>query len=70
MMSHMEQPTKRQPAIPYPLTPDGKYKYTTRDGRPKVVPSDTVPGLFDSQILPDWVHNWVRKLLKRAPKEA
>jgi hypothetical protein len=69
MMSHMEQPTTKQPAIPYPMTPDGKYKYTTRDGRPKIVPSTTVPGLFDSQIFPDWVHNQVRKLFKRAPKE-
>lgn len=68
-MSHMKQPTTKQPAIPYPTTPDGKYKYTTRDGRPKHYPSQKVPGLGDAQIFPDWVHNWVRKLFKRAPKE-
>ena len=67
-MSHMEPTTKRQPVIPYPLTPDGKYKYTGADGRPKVVPSEPIPGLFDSQILPDWVHNQVRRLFKRAPR--
>jgi len=51
------------------MTPDGKYKYTGADGRPKVVPSTTVPGLGDAQILPDWVHNWVRRIFKRAPKD-
>jgi hypothetical protein len=65
-MSHMEQPTTRQPVIPYPMTPDGKYKYTGADGRPKVVPSQTLPGLGDAQILPDWVHNRLRKLFKRS----
>jgi hypothetical protein len=69
-MSHMEQPTTNRPMPDYPRTPDGKYKYTTWDGRPKYYPSTTVPGLGDAQILPDRVHNWVRKLLKRAPKEA
>jgi hypothetical protein len=69
MMSHMEQPTTKQPAIPYPRTADGKLKYTTADGRPLHYPSQTVPGLLKSQILPDRVHNWVRKLFKRAPKD-
>lgn len=69
-MSHMEQPTPPPPMPDYPRMPDGKYMYTGADGRPKHFPSQTVPGLFDSQIFPDGVHNWVRKLLKRAPKEA
>jgi hypothetical protein len=68
MMSHVEQPTTEQPMQDYPRTADGKYKYTTWDGRPKYYPSQTVPGLGDAQIFPDWVHNWVRKLFKRAPK--
>ena len=68
-MSHMEQPTPPTPLPDYPRTPDGKYKYTTWDGRPKRYPSETVPGLGDAQILPDWVHSWVRRLFKRAPKE-
>lgn len=68
-MSHMEQPTTNQPAIPYPRTPDGKLKYTTADGRPLHYPSTELPGLGDAQILPDWVHNWARKIFKRAPKE-
>jgi hypothetical protein len=65
-MSHMEQPTTKQPAIPHPRTPDGKYKYTTADGRPLHYPSMKVPGLLSSQILPDWVHNWARKRFKRS----
>ena len=69
-MSQMEQPATKQPTIPYPTTPDGKYKYTTAEGRPLHFPFETVPGLGDAQIFPDSVHNWVRKLLKRAPKEA
>lgn len=68
-MSSMEQPTTRQPAIPYPTTPDGKYMYTTADGRPLHFPSTKLPGLGSSQILPDWVHNWARKLFKRPPKD-
>jgi len=66
MMSHMEQPTTSQPAIPYPTMPDGKYKYTTWDGEPLHYPSTKVPGLGNAQILPDWVHNFVRRLFKRA----
>jgi len=66
-MSPMEQPTTKQPAIPYPTTPDGKYKYTTWDGEPLNYPHDTVPGLFSAQILPDWVHNWAREIFKRTP---
>jgi hypothetical protein len=64
-MSHMEQPTTSQPA-----TPETKPKYTTWDGRPLPYPSQTLPGLGDAQILPDWVHNWMRRLFKRTPKGA
>jgi hypothetical protein len=64
----MEQPTTKQPAIPYPTTPDGKYKYTTWDGRPLHYPSTELPGLGDAQILPDWVHNlWHRLFRSSAP---
>jgi hypothetical protein len=69
MMSHMEQPIAKRPMPDYPRTPDGKYKYTTVTGEPKYFPSQTLPGLGDAQILPDWMHNWARKLLKRAPKD-
>ncbi len=65
-MSHMEQPTTKPPLTDYPRTPDGKYKYTTWDGEPKYYPSTKLPGLGSAQILPDWVHNWARKLFKRA----
>jgi hypothetical protein len=68
-MSHMEQPTTNQPTPSYPTTPDGKPKYTTVTGEPKNYPSQTLPGLGDAQILPDWVHNWLRRIFKRAPKE-
>jgi hypothetical protein len=70
MMSHMEQPTTKLTMPDYPRTLEGKYKYTTWDGEPLYYPPETVPGLLSAQILPDWVHNWVRKLFKRAPKEA
>jgi hypothetical protein len=67
-MRHMEQPTTKRSTIPYPRTPDGKYKYLSVTGEPKRFPSQTLPGLGDAQILPDWMHNWARKLFKRAPK--
>lgn len=68
-MSHMEQPTTKQPLPDYPRTSDGKYRYTTVTGEPKYFPSTILPGLGDAQILPDSVHNWVRRRFKRAPKE-
>jgi hypothetical protein len=71
MMSHMEQPTTKQPAIPYPRTPDCKYMYTTWDGRPKHFPSTKLPGLVGPDFpFPPSVARFFRKLLKRAPKEA
>jgi hypothetical protein len=66
MMSHMEQPTTNRPALDYPRTPDGKYKYTTADGQPLYYPPTILPGLGDAQILPDWVHSRLRKLFKRS----
>jgi len=65
-MSPMEQPPTKRPLPDYPRTPDGKYMYTTWDGRPKYFPSQKLPGIGNAQILPDWVHNQVRKLFKRA----
>jgi hypothetical protein len=65
-MSQMEQPTTKPPMPDYPRTPDGKYKYTTVTGEPKYFPSTILPGLGDAQILPDWVHNRLRKLFKRS----
>ncbi len=64
-MSHMEQPTKHQPAIPYPRTPDGKLKYTTWDGRPLHYPSTELPGFFETPILPVWLTSRLKKLFKR-----
>jgi hypothetical protein len=69
MMSHMEQPTANQPIPDYPRTPDGKYKYTTWDGEPKHIPSQTLPGFFETPILPVWLTSRLKKLFKRAPKE-
>jgi hypothetical protein len=64
-MSHMEQPTTNRPMPDYPRTPDGKYKYTL-DGEPLYFPPQNLPGLGDAQILPDWIHNRVRRLFRRA----
>jgi hypothetical protein len=67
MMSHMEQPTTKQPAIPYPRTPDGKYKYTTVTGEPKHYPSTTLPGLVGPDFpFPPSVVKLFRKLFKRS----
>jgi len=63
-MSHMEQPTTNQPT-----TPETQPKYIV-GGEQFNFPPQNLPGLGDAQILPDWVHNWLRRLLKRAPKEA
>ena len=64
-MSHMEQPTIKQPAMPYPRTPDGKYKYTTWDGRPLHFESITVPGVWEGPIIPVWFTSRLRKLFRR-----
>jgi hypothetical protein len=50
-MRSMEQPTTSQPTRDYPRTPDGKYKYTTWDGRPLHFESTTVPGLVSGPLL-------------------
>ncbi|MGD0455472.1 MAG: hypothetical protein ACLPUT_07770 [Solirubrobacteraceae bacterium] len=57
----MEQPTTNQPTMP-----ETKPKYTTGIGEPLNYPSQILPGLGNAQILPDWVHNRLRKLFKRS----
>jgi hypothetical protein len=65
MMSHVEQPAPSQSAAP-----ETKPKYTTWDGRPKDYPSQTLPGIGETPILPVWLTSRLNKLFKRAPKEA
>ncbi len=69
-MSHMERPAAKQPAMPYPTTSDGKFKYTTADGRPLHFPPTELPDFFEAPILPAWLTSRLKRLLKRAPKVA
>ncbi|HEY5342922.1 MAG TPA: hypothetical protein VIJ66_04615 [Solirubrobacteraceae bacterium] len=67
----MEQPTKKQPAIPYPRTPDGKYMYTASDGRPKHFPSTKLPGPVGPDFpFPPSVAKLFRKLFHRGATPA
>ena len=65
-MSGMEPTTTSQRTRDYPRTPDGKYKYTTRDGRPLHFEPYTIPGLVGEDFLiPAWVTKFFRKLFRR-----
>jgi hypothetical protein len=65
-MSHMEQPATNRPTLDYPRTPDGKYKYTASDGRPRYHKPVTVPGLVGPDFpFPAPVAKFFRKLLRR-----
>jgi len=68
-MSIMEPSTTNRTTRDYPRTPDGKYKYTASDGSPRHYKPVIMPGVASSPLLPDWVHNWARGILKRAPKK-
>ena len=65
-MSHMEQPTTNRPTMDYPRTPDGKYKYTASDGRPRYHKPVTVPDLVGPDFpFPAPVAKLFRKLFRR-----
>jgi hypothetical protein len=65
-MSNIEPTTTSQPTRHYPRTPDGKYKYTTRDGRPLHFEPETMPGLVGPDFLiPASVSKLFRKLFRR-----
>jgi hypothetical protein len=65
-MSIME-PTTSRPAREYPMTPDGKYKYTTWDGRPLHFEPATIPDIIGPNFLiPASVSKFFRRLLRRA----
>jgi hypothetical protein len=54
--------------MPYPTLPDGKYKYTTRDGQPLHFEPTHLPDLGGGPILPEWMSKRLRSLFKqRAP---
>jgi hypothetical protein len=66
-MNGMEPTTTGRPTRAYPRTPDGKYKYTTSDGRPLHYEPYTVPSLVGEDFLiPAWVTKFFRKLFRRA----
>jgi hypothetical protein len=65
-MTAMEPSTTSQRTRDYPRTPDGKYKYTTSDGRPLHFEPSRVPGLVgDYPQVPASVTKFFRKLLRR-----
>jgi hypothetical protein len=64
----MEPTTAHRPARDYPMTPDGKYKYTTSDGRPLHFEPYRLPELIGEDFLiPAWVTRFFRKLFRRTP---
>jgi hypothetical protein len=70
-MSRMEPTTTSRPDRPYPMTPDGKYKYTTWDGRPLHFEPYRIPELIGEDFLiPAWVTRFFRKLFRRTDTHA
>jgi hypothetical protein len=60
-MSGMEPTSTNRPTMDYPRTPDGKYKYTTWDGRPLHFKSVITPGVASGPILPEWLRKRFRR---------
>ena len=61
----MEPTTTSQPTRDYPRTSDGKYKYTTWDGRPRTT-SRHIPSLVGTDFpIPASVTKFFRKLFRR-----
>jgi hypothetical protein len=70
-MSVMEPTTTRRPTRPYPRTPDGKYKYTTQDGRPLHYEPYVIPDIIGPNFLiPASVAKFFRKLFRRTDTPA
>jgi hypothetical protein len=70
-MSRMEPTITVRSTRPYPRTPDGKYKYTTWDGRPLHYEPYRVPSLLgDGFLIPASVSKFFRKLFRRADTHA
>jgi hypothetical protein len=70
-MSGMEPTTTRRSTRDYPRTPDGKYKYTTSDGRPLHFEPATIPDLIGPNFLiPAFVTTFFRKLFRRQDTHA
>jgi hypothetical protein len=70
-MSRMEPTTRVRSTRPYPRTPDGKYKYTTADGRPLHYEPYRIPGLLgDDPLIPASVARFFRKLFRRQDTHA
>jgi hypothetical protein len=62
-MSPMEPTTSSRPTRDYPRTPDGKYKYTGRDGSPRYFEQMILPGLGFGSL---GLIRHLRTLFKRA----
>jgi hypothetical protein len=70
-MTAMESTTVSQRTRDYPRTPDGKYKYTTSDGRPLHFEPTTIPGLVgDDFLIPASVSRLFRRLFRRTDTPA
>jgi hypothetical protein len=70
-MSGMEPTTTSRRTRDYPRTPDGKYKYTTRDGRPLHFEPYTIPDIVGPNFLiPASVAKFFRKLFRRTDTPA
>jgi hypothetical protein len=64
-MSPMEPTTTSRRTREYPMTPDGKYKYTTQDGRPLHFEPYVIPDLIGPNFLiPASVARFFRKLFR------
>jgi hypothetical protein len=62
----MEPTTSSRRTREYPMTPDGKYKYTTSDGRPLHFEPATIPDMIGPNFLvPASVTKFFRKLFGR-----
>jgi hypothetical protein len=70
-MSGMEPTTTVRSTRPYPRTPDGKYKYTTLDGRPLHYEPYVIPDIIGPNFLiPASVTRFFRKLFRRQDTHA
>jgi hypothetical protein len=65
-MSGMDPTNTDRRTREYPMTPDGKYMYTTSDGRPLHFEPATIPDMSGPNFLiPASVAKFFRKLLRR-----
>lgn len=64
-MKPMDQPMPHRPVVPFPTTPDGKYKYTTEDGQPLHFEPMNMPEIGENVFIPKSVTRRLRRLFRR-----